>query len=466
MIVLGLLLPALAAYPLVRAAVLPRGPEPLAGVARIAAALLLGLSSSGLTAFAALLGGVGLGRGYVAADALLFASLAAAGFTLRRDILARSPRTTWSWSRMDVAAMVLLAVAAAVATAAFLDTAARSPHGSWDACTIWNLKARFFYRGGEDWRAAFAPARSHPEYPLTLPLAVARLLAYGGESSAAHVAVAGVFTIGAPLVLAGVVAARGGAVAGAVAGLLLFATPDWLRVGAVQYADVPVAALLLLGVAAAELARPGAASRAAAFAGGLALGLAGFTKNEGLAGAAWAVVAWGALAWRARGLRAAGRELGAVGAGAALPALAWVTFHLALSPEIAPELTADQTAASFLSRISDPGRWSLVLPHALSTFPGGDRGLPAVLLGSVALLGVSRRDLPRSPALLVAIALYLEALLVFAVTPSPLEWHLTTAMSRLLLQPWPLLLLGVFAAVRAPEEAPAPVPSAEPAHPR
>jgi hypothetical protein len=314
---------------------------------------------------------------------------------------------------------------------------------------MWNLKARLIFRGEQEWRAALALPVTHPEYPLALPLAIARLFAYGGESSAAHVAVASAFTLGAPLVLAGAVAARGGAVAGAAAGLLLFATPDWLAQGANQYADVPTAALLLLGVAAAEVARPGAALPAGALAGGLALGLAGFTKNEGLTGAAWCFAAWGALAWRARGFRAAGRELAAVSAGAALPALAWIAFHLSISSTIETEVTGDLTAASVLANLGDPGRWSHVLDGARRLFPGAGRGLPFLALGTAALLGASRRELPRSPALLAAIALYLEVVVVFAVLLSRLDWHVTTAMSRLLLQPWPLLLLGVFSGIRA-----------------
>jgi hypothetical protein len=451
-IVLGLLLPALAAYPLVRVGLLPGGPQPLAGAARVAAAVLLGLAASALTTFAALWCGLGLGTGFVAVDALVFAALAAVGFAYhgRAGVRPEPPPS----SRMDVAAAIALALALVVAAAAFLQAAARSPHGGWDACTMWNLKARLLFRAGEEWRGAIALPLAHPEYPLALPLAIARLFAYGGESSAAHVAVAGAFTLGAPLVLAGVVAARSGAVAGAAAGLLLLATPDWLTQGAAQYADVPTAALLLLGVAAAEVARPGAARRTAALAGGLALGLAGFTKNEGLAGAAWSFAAWGALAWRSRGFRAAVRELAVVSAGAALPALAWIAFHLSLSSAIAPEVTADLTAASVIANLTDPGRWSLLLGDALARSPGADLGLPLLVLGIVALLGLSFRELPRSPALLAALGLYLEALFLFAVM-SRLDWRLGTAMNRLLLQPWPLLVLGLFSAVRAPEAPPA-----------
>src|SRR5579871_5924244 len=61
----------------------------------------------------------------------------------------------------------------------------RHPHGDWDAWAIWNLRARFFYRGGEQWTAAFSPllSWSHPDYPLLIPGAVARGWTYAGRET-------------------------------------------------------------------------------------------------------------------------------------------------------------------------------------------------------------------------------------------------------------------------------------------
>ncbi len=45
-------------------------------------------------------------------------------------------------------------------------------HGGWDAWSVWNLKAKFLYLGGESWGNMFEPMlwRSSPHYPLLLPL--------------------------------------------------------------------------------------------------------------------------------------------------------------------------------------------------------------------------------------------------------------------------------------------------------
>ncbi|MBN2438901.1 MAG: hypothetical protein JXL20_09920, partial [Deltaproteobacteria bacterium] len=46
----------------------------------------------------------------------------------------------------------------------------KEPHGKWDAWLIWNMHARFLFRGGEHWRDAFASGLdwSHWDYPLLL----------------------------------------------------------------------------------------------------------------------------------------------------------------------------------------------------------------------------------------------------------------------------------------------------------
>ena len=46
------------------------------------------------------------------------------------------------------------------------------PLGGWDAWSLWNLKSKFLFLGGESWKNIFDPLlwRSSPHYPLLLPL--------------------------------------------------------------------------------------------------------------------------------------------------------------------------------------------------------------------------------------------------------------------------------------------------------
>lgn len=415
--------------------------EPVAAAGLLAAAVVLGQGAAALLAFGWLLAGGALDTRYAAADAALFAA-AALALAWRSPGGAPAPpapagRAAWPAAALLGLGLVAAGVALAVAYGA-------SPHGEWDAWAIWNQRARFLHRAGVDWRAALEPgaALGQPDYPLALPLMVARLHAFAGESLLSPQLVAALFTLAAPPILAGAVARRAGPLAGAAAGLLLLATSAWLDLGAMQYADVPVATLLLLGAAAAGEALERPAPRVEALAGGLALGVAGFTKDEGLAGAACLWLAWGAAAWRGRGARAALGELAVVAAGAAPAAAAWFAFRGLLGSGLAPGFLGGSGAA----RALDPSRWALILERLPANLPGALLWLPVAAPALALGLGLRPGRLARGPALPAGLALLAAILLAFAVSPFDLGWHLSTAMARVLLLPWPLLLLGLFGA--------------------
>jgi hypothetical protein len=59
-----------------------------------------------------------------------------------------------------------------------------------------------------------------------------------------------------------------------------------------------------------------------------------------------------------------------------------------------------------------------------------DVWLPLAAVALPAILGLRPRALLRSPAALTAAALLGEVIVVFIVTPLPLQWHLASAMDR------------------------------------
>src|SRR2546428_4987341 len=73
-----------------------------------------------------------------------------------------------------------------------------NPHGTgWDAFAIWNLHARFLFRGGQYWREGFSALLpwSHPDYPLLLPASVAHFWKYlNTDSAPVSAVIAFVFT--------------------------------------------------------------------------------------------------------------------------------------------------------------------------------------------------------------------------------------------------------------------------------
>src|SRR5262249_35484986 len=56
----------------------------------------------------------------------------------------------------------------------------KAPHGAWDAWAIWNSHARYIYRAGPMWREYFRET-AHPDYPMLVSAAAARLWRYMGK---------------------------------------------------------------------------------------------------------------------------------------------------------------------------------------------------------------------------------------------------------------------------------------------
>ena len=424
-----------------------RTPAPMALVGRVAVSTLAGIGMASLLSFGWLLAGGVLGTSYVAADSLCFLALAATG--LSRPGRSGSGPAVLEKGRFDSIALgaLLLGVVAAVAGMAVLSGA--SPHGESDAWMMWNMRAKFLVRAGTDWRIAFAPELgwTSTEYPLLLPLAIARLWAYGGESTLAPALLASTFTVCGPLALAAAVAEQGSTIRGATAGLLLVGTPGWLSLGASQYADVPLAALLVAGVGLLVGPAPvdGRVPRGKVVAAGFLLGLCGWSKNEGVAAAALTVVIFAAHRWRTGGLRIATRELLGVALGAAAPAATWVLFHVLVMPRVTGVLFTGNSWESLAGRLADGSRWATILSGLLSRIPGLGWGFPLMALAVAAAFALRERTPPRTPALAIAFALLATYVGVFMTTSWDLNWHVRLAADRLVLQAWPVILLGLFA---------------------
>ena len=440
-------------------------PSPGGRAFRLGLAALLGLGLGSLTSFAWRLAGGSMGEGYVLFDlaTLVFVGAAAVAFLrANRSSIPPAPPAgggvdeSARWSRFTARMLAAaLAISLVLSIGLFIETTRRAPHGQWDAVAVWNLHARFLYRAGASWRDMFAPelGASQPGYPLLLPATVARLWAWGGESTFAPALVAGLFTFSPVLVLGGATAIAAGPAAGLGAALLLLGTPSWIRTGAAQYADLAAgdfllcaqASLLVAGSRGSARAGSDSLARGLLGAGGIALGFAAWTKDEGLAMAAVSVAVWSVGWWRTQGSPVF-RRLAWVGAGAAAPLLALLLFRVVLAPSTAQALTTGQTAAGVAAKLLDPDRHSVVWSALAREAPGAPFFLP-VFAGAVAvLLGARPGRMLRSAPLLAAVAMVLVYAMVFLATPQPLLWHLGTSASRLLLQLWPTLLLGLFSA--------------------
>ncbi len=375
----------------------------------------------------------------------------------RKDPPAAAPLAAafpWNWA---LGAALLLASVLFLAT--FGDTVRTNPQGDWDAWAIWNLRAKFLAGGEDTWRHAVSPrlTQTHPGYPLLTSAWIARCWALaGGEGSeAVPIVLALVFACSTiTLVVAAAAVARSLA-AGLLAGLALVSSIAWQIESSSLYADVPLGFYMLATIALATLSTRRESGGKYASAAGAFAAFAAWTKNEGLvflaiAGAVFLVLAW--LASRGGGARLWLRFI----AGALPAGLVAVGFKLLLAPSNDPLLA--QTGAQILQKLTDGGRYGLVLKAALSyAFSFGEPyAHPALfIVGLTVFLSFRREETAAclryfGPAVVaLMLAVYFG---VFLITPRDLVWNLSTAMQRLYVQLWPGLIFAVVANLRTPED--------------
>ena len=338
----------------------------------------------------------------------------------------------------------------------------KSPHGGgFDAFATWNLRARFLFRGGVDWPLGFsnAIAWSHPDYPLLIPITVARLWCFAGwDLTSGPCWVASGFTLATiGLLVAGVALLRGRE-QGMLAGIALMATPFFISHGASQFADIPLSFFIMASLLLIMLQESQSASAKRWMLGaGVMAGCAAWTKNEGLAFAAVVPVAMVLSDVRRSGIQVSFRQMAPLLAGLALVLGVAIVFKASIAPP--NDIVAGQASGSTLQRLMDFSRYTKIARwFAERAFLFDNRGflhiLP-VLAAYFLLVGadpvrIHQNNLPVGVFILAGtLAAYA---LAYLTTPHDLEWHLKTSLDRLILQLWPVFLLIFFTAIRTPGE--------------
>jgi len=380
------------------------------------------------------------------------------------------PRKPAARSRLKTLIASVFAVELVAFVISFAVAFLKESHGRWDAWLIWNMHARFLFRGGDLWREAFASGLdwSHWDYPLLLPLSIARGWTYaGGESVLIPAAMGFVFTLlTLGLVLAALSFLRG-RTQGYLAAMILMGTPFFIAMGAAQFADVPFAFFALAAFVMLFWVERSPENHAGPLIlAGIAAGLSAWTKNEGLLFALIVTVSLAGIAAHAGGWAKAFKRTGLFLAGALPVLLIVVHFKTRLAPT--NDIMAGVGWAATWAKLLDWGRYAEIAGAFFATgisFTQGvidvrvgmtlNPGAVSILLLVVYLLLTGIRIDPKYRGSFFHAAAVLVLTLtgyffVYVLTPLDLNWHLMTSLNRLFLQLWPSAVFLVFMAAGIP----------------
>jgi 4-amino-4-deoxy-L-arabinose transferase-like glycosyltransferase len=356
---------------------------------------------------------------------------------------------------------LVFSLATFVAAIRFCYLTGQYPQGQYDAFSIWNLRARFLYRGAQYWKEFIhATVDSHTDYPLLVPASIARSWEFvGRDTLLIPCVIALLFTFGTIALVATAVSHMRGERQGLLAGLVLLGTPALISHGASQGADVPLGFFFVATAVLLFLHEESPSKHNFLILAGLAAASAAWTKNEGILFVVLLFFLWPAVAMLAEKPKQWRSEFLALVIGAAPVTAILLVYKICLVTR--NDLVAGQGIASTIPRLLSVSRYHVVV-HWFVSLPfffgqwNPFIAMPVLLLFYFLLLGgrVPRNELPAiSTSVLLVIFMSVGYFFVYILSPLDLTWHLGSSLDRLLLQIWPLVVFTYFVFVQTPEQA-------------
>ena len=366
-----------------------------------------------------------------------------------------------SRSRLQLILSILFIAAFVSAVVAFIFISLRQPHGEWDAWAVYNMKARFLFRAGENWRDLYSEQMSWsgPDYPLLVPATIAACwLLMGRETVIVPALVALIFTFATIGLVARSVSLFRGRTQGLLAGLVLACTPYLIMHGANQYSDIPIgfffSATIVLLALRDKFADGGHKFLVLA---GLAGGLSAWTKNEGLLFIAAIVISRFVVMGRTGGLKNYLRQMKFFAAGLA-PTLSVVLFFKATVAARNGVLFATE-GPSLWAKLLEFSRYITILDGVVTnslSFGNWTVSVVPLLIFYLLLLGAGVEDKEKASVITLLVVLGIMLLgysMVYVLSPRDVYWHLVNSINRLFSQLWPSFVFVYFLIVRTPEKA-------------
>lgn len=321
--------------------------------------------------------------------------------------------------------------------------AKHQPYGWWDAWALWNTKAKFLVSGGENWQRMFSSSIEwmHPDYPLLVPSIVASGWSFFQTNSCwIPIAVTVIFSWSLYLLLKeNINFLFQNNKMSAFIGFFLIAIPAFLRWGRSQYADLPLAAFLLLSITLFFRYK-----KVSTFLlSGLSLGLVAFTKNEGVFYAAIFILSAALALFYTRGRNLKKEMLVAWFSGLA-PGIIFLAIVKKMSPinnlfllnfdNIAPHSWHRilDIISGFLNEFSRWKEWAIFWPIAL-----------AFLI--IGLLNINEKDYWNVFLLIFLMVSFIFYFSVYIFVPLKydISWYIDTSLNRLLIQITPIFVFYI-----------------------
>ena len=344
------------------------------------------------------------------------------------------------------------------------------PHGSWDAWNIYNLGARFIYRGSAEWTSAFSNPYnwSLPDYPLLISGGVARVWNYvGNETLIAPILQAFLFASATVMLMVFSLSRLQNKNQGLIAGMVLLGTPFFIYNVSSLIADVPVGFYILATVVLYCLIDEGPEKKPGlVLLCGAMAGFAAWTKNEGFLLIASIFFARFIVITLQKGPGEFLKEAVIFTAGLTpvLIIIAYFKFQLAspnivyLKDQLASPLTLifNQDFNALFNTLTDISKYIIIGKTFLVKFYDLEKWILIVFPVFILLMGRSdkKRNNPGIyTSLLILMIMICGYFTVFLIYPlDNLEWLLETTAKRLLLQILPSLIFVFFLIIAAPEE--------------
>ncbi|MDY6790511.1 MAG: glycosyltransferase family 39 protein [Thermodesulfobacteriota bacterium] len=345
-----------------------------------------------------------------------------------------------------------------------------APHGSWDAWNIYNLGARFIFRGAAEWTSAFSNQYSWtlPDHPLLISVGVARVWNYvGNETLIAPILQAFLFTSATVMLMVFSLSRLQNKNQGLIAGMVLLGTPFFSYNGSSLIADVPVSFYILATLVLYCLIDERYKKKSGlVLLCGTVAGFAAWTKDEGLLLIASIFIARFIVVTLQKGLGAFLKEAVIFSAGLTpvLIIIAYFKFLLVsqnivyLKDQLAPATMHifNQDFNTLFNSLTDISKYIIIGKTFLVKFYDLEKWMLIVFPVFILLMG--RSDKKRNNPVIYTSLLILMIMLcgyftVYLVYPlDNLEWLLEVTTKRLLLQILPGSIFVFFLSSPHPEK--------------